>query len=69
MNFENFATEERRKRAWQRLIINGGWKLRYRFAMKKFVDGIPGLSRIYNSQDDEEMSEGMKTFMARIIAE
>jgi hypothetical protein len=28
------------------LRVNGGWKLRLKFVMKKLVDGIPKLARI-----------------------
>jgi len=46
MNFENIVGKERCKYAWQKFRVNGGWNLRLRFAMKKFVDGIPKLARI-----------------------
>jgi len=40
------SEKESCKHAWQRFRVNGGWKLRLRFAMKKLVDGIPKLARI-----------------------
>jgi len=45
MDFENFAGKKDANMLGKDLV-NGGWKLRLRFAMKKLVDGIPKLARI-----------------------